>query len=58
MKAEIIIRVESPTECSKEDFKEWLEWEFKLRADIKLTNTLCDYEINPQEMESEIKILS
>lgn len=46
MRAEVSFTLEPPVECTQDQFKEWIEYNIQQRADIKLDNPLCGYDLD------------
>ena len=44
MKAKIEFTIEAPTDCTEEQFKEWIEYELSYSNEIDVSNPLCDYD--------------
>lgn len=46
MKAKVEFEITPPTDCTEQQFKEWIDYSLGLRADILMTNPLCDYDLD------------
>jgi len=51
MKATIRIVITSPEEITREEFKEWIEFELGLIEDISTDNPLIGYQLDPSETD-------
>ena len=46
MNAEISITLDVSEKYTEEQFREWLEWELKLRSDLSIKNPLSKYDLS------------
>lgn len=46
MKAEVTFQVESPTDCTEEEFIEWIMFELQRHGSISLENPLHEHELD------------
>jgi len=51
MKATIRIVITSPEEITRDQFREWIEFELGLKEDINSENPLISYQLDPSETD-------
>jgi hypothetical protein len=56
MEATITIKIQPPTDCTEQQFKEWLEFTLGERADISIQNPLHTYDFNVYDANGTIAI--
>lgn len=46
MEAEVTFKIKPPIDCTKQQLKEWIEYNLQYRGDIALTNPLHEYDLD------------